>query len=40
MKRNTTLDGFHELATYWVLVYDGVVNIILLHNFVPLNETT
>ncbi len=38
IQQNITLDNFHELATYFILVYDGVVVGFLLHNFVPLNE--
>jgi hypothetical protein len=38
--KNITLDNFHELTTYCILVYDGVVVGFLLHNFVPLNEAT
>jgi len=38
MEQNIALNNFHELATYCILVYDGVIVGFLLHNFVPSNE--
>ncbi|CAN5960662.1 unnamed protein product [Sphagnum jensenii] len=37
-KRNATLDGFRELLTDCVLIYEGVVVTILLHEFVPSDQ--
>ncbi len=37
-ERNATLDGFRELLTDCVLIYEGVVVAILLHEFVPSNQ--
>jgi len=37
-KRNATLDGFQELLTDCVLIYEGAVVAILLHEFVPSNQ--
>jgi hypothetical protein len=37
-KRNATLDGFRELLTDCVLIYEGVVVAILLHEFVPSDQ--
>ncbi len=37
-KRNATLDSFRELLTDCVLIYEGAVVAILLHEFVPFNK--
>ncbi len=37
-EKNTTLDKFLELATDCILVYDGAVVVILLHDFVSSNQ--
>jgi hypothetical protein len=33
-KRNTTLDGFWELLTNCILIYEGAVVVVLLHELV------
>ncbi len=38
MERDTTLGSFHKLMMDCILVYDGVIVIFLLHNFVPTHE--
>jgi hypothetical protein len=37
-ERNATLDDFRELLTDCVLIYEGAVVAILLHEFVPSNQ--
>jgi len=34
-KRNATLDGFQKLLMDYVLIYEGAMVAILLHEFVP-----
>jgi hypothetical protein len=38
-KRNANLDGFQKLLTDCVLIYEGAVVVILLHEFVSSNQT-
>ncbi len=37
-ERNATLDGFRKLLTDYVLIYEGAVVAILLHEFVPSDQ--
>jgi hypothetical protein len=37
-ERNVTLEGFRELSTYCVLIYERAVVDILLHEFVPSDQ--
>ncbi len=37
-KQNATLDGFRELLTDCVLIYEGAMVAILLHAFVPSDQ--
>jgi hypothetical protein len=37
-ERNATLDDFREFLTDYVLIYEGAVVAILLHEFVPSNQ--
>jgi len=39
-ERNTTLDSFWKLLTNCVLIYEGAVVAILLHEFVPFNKSS
>ncbi len=40
MKQNTTFNNFHELVIEYILVYNDIVIILLLHNFVSSEEAT
>jgi hypothetical protein len=37
-ERNATLDDFKELSTNYILIYEGAVVAILLHEFVPFDQ--
>ncbi len=37
-KQNVTLDDFRELLTNYILIYEGAVVAILLHEFVPSDQ--
>jgi hypothetical protein len=37
-KQNVTLNDFRELLTDCVLIYEGAVVAILLHEFIPSNQ--
>jgi hypothetical protein len=39
-KRNVTFDNFQELDTNYILVYEGAVIVIMLHDFVSSDQAS
>jgi hypothetical protein len=37
-ERNTTLDDFRKLPTDCILIYEGAVVVVVLHELVPSNQ--